>query len=76
MRKLIRYLMVIIGTLIIINLLVVPFYEPSLIYFPTKKIMQTPKALGLSYENVYLTLKNGIKINGWFVGNQASEKVI
>jgi fermentation-respiration switch protein FrsA (DUF1100 family) len=66
----------IVGTLLIINLFIVPFLEPGMIYFPTKEIGKSPASIGIEYEDVYLETTDGIKINGWFIENKASDKVI
>lgn len=76
MKKFIRYLLLILGTLLVINLFIVPLYEPTLIYFPTREIGQVPSSIGLAYEDVFIGTEDGVKINGWFVKNPASKKVI
>lgn len=76
MKKFVRYLWLIIGALFIINLFVVPMIEPGMIYYPSKEIGRTPSSIGLKYEDVYLKTADGVKINGWFVENKASNKVI
>ncbi|MEE8637669.1 MAG: alpha/beta hydrolase [Candidatus Margulisiibacteriota bacterium] len=76
MKKLMRYLLLILGTLLVINLFIVPLYEPSLIYFPAREIGRDPGSIGLAYEDVYIRTEDGVKINGWFVKNNDSNKVI
>lgn len=75
-KKFTRYLLVIIGTMVFINLFIVPLNEPSMIYFPTKEIIQVPSSIGLAYEDVFITTEDGAKINAWFIKNRASNKVI
>lgn len=41
--------------------------QPSMIFFPTRELVSTPKEVGLSYEDVYLASSNGRRIHGWFV---------
>ncbi len=76
MKKFIRFLLLIIGILVLINFLIVPLYEPTVIYFPTKEIRQDPSSVALAYEDVFITTEDGVKINGWFVRNNTAKKVI
>jgi fermentation-respiration switch protein FrsA (DUF1100 family) len=41
--------------------------EKSFIFFPVSGIDRTPDERGLSYEDVYFTTEDGIRLNGWFV---------
>jgi hypothetical protein len=41
--------------------------EKKFIFFPDKKILETPADISLAYEDIYLLTPDGIKINGWFV---------
>lgn len=41
--------------------------EPSMIYFPDRKLEVTPDAAGLSYEDVFLTTADGVRVHGWFI---------
>lgn len=45
----------------------VKYMESRVIFYPMKGIEFTPEPLGLSFEDVYLTAKDGIKLNGWFI---------
>ncbi len=62
--------------LLIVNLFIEPLVEPGMIYFPTRVMGGDPKTMGLEYEDVYLETADGVKINGWFVRNRASPKVV
>jgi fermentation-respiration switch protein FrsA (DUF1100 family) len=41
--------------------------EPSMIYHPFRRLEATPDAAGLSYEDVFLTTADGVRIHGWFL---------
>ncbi len=69
-------LLVILGCWVGFNLLIVPFMEHSMIYFPFREIDQTPEYLGIKYEDVFLKTADGKTIHGWFVENKGSDKVI
>ena len=41
--------------------------ERKMIYYPTAELEITPAALGLQYEDVFLTASDGVKLHGWFI---------
>ncbi|MFQ5580213.1 MAG: alpha/beta hydrolase [Nitrospiria bacterium] len=41
--------------------------EKGFIFFPDKKIDQTPADAALVFEDIYFETEDGVKINGWFV---------
>ena len=41
--------------------------EESFIFFPEARIDQTPRDVGLAFDDVYFTTSDGIRLNGWFV---------
>jgi hypothetical protein len=41
--------------------------ENQLIFHPHKAIHQTPRDLGLNFEDVYFTARDGVRLNGWFI---------
>ena len=72
-----RLMMALVGAFSILLMSVfflVKFLENTSVFFPGKGISITPKQMGLSYEDLYLTTSDGIKINAWLVksSNQAS----
>ena len=76
LKKAFGYLLLILGVWLAINLLLLPVLEPQMIYFPMKEIESTPGKVGIKYEEVWLRTEDGTKINGWFVPNKNSRKVI
>lgn len=71
------------GGFIILLLLIVTIigglyhYQDSLLYYPeqpesARVFVQTPSSLGLPYENVYLTTKDGCRIIAYFIKQPAS----
>ncbi|MFC1807955.1 alpha/beta hydrolase [Candidatus Omnitrophota bacterium] len=42
-------------------------FEESNIYFPSKVIEVTPDAIGLNFEDVWLTTSDGIRLHSWFI---------
>lgn len=57
--------------LLIIAFILVFFYlryfEKKNLYFPLRTIEATPKDIGLNYENVTFTTKDGVRLSGWFI---------
>jgi uncharacterized protein len=47
-------------------------FQNRLIYFPLRDIEQTPKDVGLAFEEVELTTSDGVKLSAWYV--PAAEK--
>lgn len=41
--------------------------EHSLIFFPEKSIESTPAQAGLSFEDLYISTSDGVRINAWYV---------
>jgi len=56
------------GTAIYASLcLAIYAFQGRLIYFPAKQLAATPSAIGLTYEDVFLTSASGTKVHGWYV---------
>lgn len=45
----------------------IKYLENKGIYYPGKEIEFYPSVIGLSFEDVYITTEDGLKINGWFI---------
>ena len=41
--------------------------EKQFVFFPEPVVASTPAQAGLSYEDVYLTAPDGLKLHGWFL---------
>lgn len=70
MRKTQRIFMVTITSIavIVISLFaLVRYLEKTAVFFPNKNITQTPKLLGMDFEDVFINTPDGEKINAWFV---------
>ena len=42
-------------------------FQEKMVFFPGKRLGDTPEAAGLQYEDVYLVTDDDIKIHGWYV---------
>ena len=58
-------------------LAIVYLLQGALIYFPEagRQIVGTPRAVGLDYEEVWLTTEDGVRIEAWFVPAPAARGV-
>ena len=43
------------------------YRQDSMLFFPEKEVWQNPKDIGLEYEEVSLTTKDGVLITGWYI---------
>ena len=41
--------------------------QARLVYYPSRGLVQTPDAIGLSYEDVIFTSSDGVRLSGWLV---------
>ena len=65
-KRLMTYPLVILAVFVLMALWL-RWREPSMIYYPTREIEQTPDRLGWKFEDLYLTTADGVRINGWFI---------
>ena len=42
-------------------------FQEKMVFFPGKRLGDTPEAAGLHYEDVYLVTDDDVKIHGWYV---------
>lgn len=50
--------------------------ESSYIFFPERELLMTPRNVGLNYEDVYFTTDDEVRLHGWYIPNQNSDKVL
>jgi len=43
------------------------YFETSHVYFPSRRLRNTPAEVGLEYEDVELWTADGVRIHGWFI---------
>ena len=60
--------------LVLVGLLYV--FQSGMVYHPSRQIYQTPKALQLEYEDVYMQSVNGQQIHGWFIPAQQARATV
>jgi fermentation-respiration switch protein FrsA (DUF1100 family) len=47
------------------------FIEKKSLYYPLKKIEAAPRDIGLDYEEVYISAKDGVRIAGWYLPSKS-----
>ena len=52
------------------------WFEKKHIYYPSHEIEFTPESIGLTFEDVYFTTRDGLKLNGWFIPSGNSETTL
>lgn len=50
--------------------------EKGFIFFPDKKMIQTPADVALVFEDIYFETEDGVRINGWFIPVADSRTVL
>ena len=50
--------------------------QDRLLYVPEREIRQTPKDIGLDYEDIYIMTKDKITVTGWYIPAENEEGVI
>jgi fermentation-respiration switch protein FrsA (DUF1100 family) len=76
MKEILGFSLAILFFLAVFNLLLEPFFERSMIYFPAREIEEDPEVLGIKYEDVFIKADDGATIHGWFIENKDSDKVV
>lgn len=61
-------------TLVVGPLLVLMMIETSFIYYPSKDIVDSPTAYGLSFEDVHVEASDGVKLHGWLMKPQGEPR--
>jgi len=52
------------------------YRQDSMLFFPEKVIWQTPKSIGLEFEEVRLTTKDNVVITGWYIPAKEEKGVV
>lgn len=50
------------------------FILPFFVFLPTSEIRHTPAILGLSFEDVFVTTSDGVRLHGWYVPARGSAR--
>lgn len=47
-----------------------------MLYFPEREIWQTPKDIGLDYEDIYMQTKDNVTVSGWYIPAENEKGVL
>lgn len=50
--------------------------EERFIYYPEARIDQTPRDLGLAFDDIYFTTSDGVRLNGWLVPSPGARRTL
>lgn len=50
--------------------------QPSMIFFPSATLVQTPAEWGLEYEEVFLDTEDGVRLHGWYIPHHGSKQTL
>lgn len=50
--------------------------QPGMIFFPTQRLDATPREWGLDYQDVWLTTDDGLRLHGWYIPREGSERTL
>lgn len=50
--------------------------QPSMTFFPAAALVETPRDWGLAYSDVWLTTDDGVRIHGWYIPREGSQKAL
>ncbi|MFH1877742.1 MAG: alpha/beta hydrolase [Candidatus Omnitrophota bacterium] len=48
-------------------------FERGNVYFPSRAMAYTPSETGLEFEDVYITTRDNVRLNGWFIPSGAAD---
>ena len=57
-------------------LVTIYFMQDRMLYFPDREISQTPKDIGLEYEEVSLQTKDNVTVSGWYIPAEHEKGVL
>lgn len=67
LRRMIESILIILLLVWLLLSLLIYLFQANYVYYPRKTLDLTPDAVGLDYEDVYLTSSDGIKLHGWYL---------
>ena len=62
----------VLGTL----LMLLYIFQTRLVFFPDRRLIATPKHIGLDYDDVFFKTEDGVRLHGWFVPVEGAKDVL
>lgn len=69
-------LIIFIAVILVLLFFFIRFLEYKSLYYPFRSIQATPEEIDLDYEDVILTTKDGVQLNGWFIPSDTPRATI
>lgn len=60
----------------VLLMLIVYVRQGSMVYFPEKKVHYTPSDIGLSFQEITISTKDGISLSAWFIPSENERAVL
>ena len=51
------------------------FGQSNLVFMPSKDVLETPKSMGLKFEDIQLTTKDNVNLSAWFIPAKDNDSV-
>ncbi len=61
-----KILLIILGGYLLLLVLTF-FFQGRMVFFPDPNLVESPKSIGLNYEDIWLTASDGTRLHGWYV---------
>lgn len=63
------------AALICFNVFLEPGLETAMVFHPKAEITSTPASMDIKYEDIYIPTSEFVKIHGWYIKREGSDKV-
>ena len=50
--------------------------QPSMVFFPSPSLIQTPADWGLKYEDIFLENEDGVRLHGWYIPHHEATQTL
>jgi len=50
--------------------------QPSMVFYPYSKLVETPRAWGFEYEDIFIDTEDGVKLHGWYLPKKEAREVV
>ena len=54
----------------------VHYLERHNIFYPSKQISQTPREIGLAFEDIFFTTEDNVVLNGWLISGESQKPMV
>jgi fermentation-respiration switch protein FrsA (DUF1100 family) len=75
MRQPMTIVLALLGAYVLACVLVFVF-QTRLVFFPDRRLVASPKHIGLDYESVFFETEDGVRLHGWFVPAEDAADVL